>query len=123
MTYVIFLCKKTQIKIDNYITPIPHPSIYPSRIFLAYEQVYSSIFSKSSSSPRINLLTMAFKHMDQIIDHNECNHVITQQHNQGTKALVLIETIPNHPSLSLIIWENQTHIDLAKYLHSACFCQ
>ena len=30
------LVHKTQIKMDNYITPIPHPNIYPSRIPLAH---------------------------------------------------------------------------------------
>ena len=76
------------------------------------------MISKKSSSPRINLLRIDFKHMDQLIKHNECNHVITQQHKQYAKDLALVETIPNHPSLSVLIQEKQTHIDIAKYLHT-----
>ena len=34
--------QKSQIKIDNYIAPIPHPSIYPTRIPLAQENLYTS---------------------------------------------------------------------------------
>ena len=48
-------------------------------------------------------------------------YCITQQYKQDTKALSLLESIPNDPSLSVIIPENQTHIDLAKYLHATCF--
>ena len=32
------LVQKTQTKIGSYIEPIPHPSMYPFRIPLAYEK-------------------------------------------------------------------------------------
>ena len=121
MVIEIFPCKKTQTQIDNYITPITHPSIYIFRIFLAHEQAYLSTPSKKSSSPHINLVRMAFKHIDRLNKHNECDYFITQQNKQYAKALALVDTIPIHPSLSFIIREKQIYIDLAKYLHATCF--
>ena len=32
-----------------------------------------------------------------------------------------IQTSPNNPSIAVIIRKKQTHIDLARYLHAACF--
>ena len=114
--------QKPQIQIDNYIATVPHPSIYPSRITIAHETSYSSTPSSKSSSPRINLLKMAFKHTYRLIEHNECDHVITQQHNQDANALALVETIPNHSSLSVIIRKNKHTLILLNIFMHHVFC-
>ena len=113
--------QKTQIKIDKYIATIPHPSI-PSRIPISHETSYSFTPFSTSSSPRINLPKIAFKQIDQLIEHNECDHIITQKRKQEKNTLAPGETIPNHPSLLVIIRNNKHTLMLLNIFMHHIFC-
>ena len=98
--------QKAQIKINDYIVPIPHPSIYPYKIPLAHEKnIHLRLLQIciSTHQPTKNV----FQTHGSTIKYNECDHVITQHHKQDAKALALAETILNHHSLSVIMRENK----------------
>ena len=45
----------------------------------------------------------------------------TQQHTQPSNIYSAIHLVASHPSLSVIIRKDTTKLDLAQYLHAACF--
>ena len=45
----------------------------------------------------------------------------TQQHTQPSNIYSAIHLVASHPSLSVIIQKDTTKLDLAQYLHAACF--
>ena len=117
---------KTKMQDNNYNKPNPHPAMYSTR------QPHFTIKDTSTgkvSPPRVSI--KRYKQKKKDIPHNNQKPYKSQStsleailHEQTIKDFTQyekIQTSPNNPSIAVIIRKKQTHIDLARYLHAACF--
>ena len=104
---------------NNYVVPVVRPSIYKTRIHKAQH----TTFPKHPQNPKNtmhNPYVYKNNHIDYI-NHNSLDNTLHRQHQQDAKQYKNISIHTNKPSLSMIIHKKKKHMELAQYLHAACF--
>ena len=113
--------QKQEIKNRNYALLVAYPSIYKNIIHKAQH----TTFPKHPKNPKN---TMHKTHVDKnnhidYINHTSLDNTLRQQHQQDAKQFKKISIYQNSSSLFVIIHKKKTHMELAQYLHTACFPQ
>ena len=108
---------KMALHADNYIPPSDYSTLY-------HKSVTPSIITDSipiKKQKRVNLLLEPFGDMHSLIEHNACDQAIKEATHQDYTNCSVYPSTPPQESLSVIIQKKQPQMDLAKYLHAACF--
>jgi hypothetical protein len=108
---------KDHISPQNYDLPPINAGIYKNK-----EQ------HKKANPFRIKKITHVYHHippdfqaLNYLIDHNVCDDQINRQLTTDKKSFQAVHINPQNNSLNVIIHKKKTHLELAQYLHAACF--
>ena len=109
--------RKTTLHEFNHPLPPIHPGIYPK------SPTVCGAFKLPFNTPMTpkNKIFKSFRHFHQLIDDNEDWSLMETQQQTDAKVYFPVKLAPENPKLSVIIQKKHTHLELAQYLHAACF--
>ena len=113
---------KTEISQNNYRSPSSHPSMYLNSNTLYFNHEAKAMLSSKSKIKKHRLHKILRKYkFNSLIQDNIDDYHIKQQLQQDAKKYCPINVVKDTPSLAIIIQKKRTHMELAQYLHTACF--
>jgi hypothetical protein len=111
--------QKTHISSQNCALPSPNAGIYART-----PQITTSPGKKKKDkrhSPARHKIHPAFQRLNYLIDHNICDDQIARQLTEDRKSFQAVRIAPQTNALNVIIHKKKTHLELAQYLHAACY--
>jgi hypothetical protein len=72
-------------------------------------------------APARHKIPPAFKRLNYLIDHNICDDQIARQLTEDRNSFQAVRIAPQTNALNVIIHKKKTHLELAQYLHAACY--
>ena len=114
----IYLSPRQLYQRNKYTGPPTYPCLYKDR----RQKIHLPTSTNKSSRP-----TSSNKHsrehlpLNDFIDHNICESIIEEQHRQDALKYCPVHITRKKHSLSVIIQNKKTHMELSQYLNAACF--
>ena len=109
--------QKKSISCDNYEEPRVHAAIYSTPI--SDTPVKKKMFQSTQKIK--HTIPKFLRQFNDIIDSNIFDSIITKQMKIDAAQYCPVRIIKEQPSLAVIIQKKKTHMELAQYLHAACF--
>ena len=107
---------KTHISPQNYDLS-PAIGIYKS----VRQNKKLPLIKLKNQAPARHHIPHDFQRLNYLIDHNICNDQITRQLTKDKKSFQAVHIAPQTNSLNVIIHKKKTRLELAQYLHAACY--
>ena len=111
--------RKTSMSPQNYTLPPTHSDIYTD----ITNSVPKQQIPIRTEIPPKHKTSIEYKHFIDNMSLKHCIHLVRQQLHSDKKALnfKVAHLYPKYQKLAVIIRKKETHSDLAKYLHAACY--
>ena len=106
---------KTSISPRNYPSPPTHAGLYQNSNNTLKPTTCKSTKVKTNFSP----LTKMLRPLSNLAEDNAFDNIIEKQKKEDNKHMYKVAKM--NPSMSVIIQKKKTHMELAQYLHAACF--
>ena len=108
---------KTKMTSHNFQLPHTNAGMYKS----AKKLITSPVKQEKIKAPARHKIHPDFQSLNYLIDHNICDDQISRQISNDKKSFRSVSISPRTNSLNVIIHKKKTHLELAQYLHAACY--